>query len=122
MPTKIEDGFQPGAEKVLEQLFEHNQELDNLPGWMFHGLTAYIHESVDADVRRLFQFAGGSIVSSLQDSEPLSHMIVPATLSSLSEIRKIAATMKQIPRIVSDDWVTRSWKEKTKLDEDMYQK
>jgi DNA ligase-4 len=122
MPSKFEDDFRPGPGKVLEQLFDHNQELDNLPGWMFHGLTSYIHESVDADVRRLFQFAGGSIVSSLDDSEPLSHIIVPAALSSLSEIRKIAATRRQIPRIVSDDWVRQSWKEKTKLDEDVYQK
>jgi DNA ligase-4 len=124
MPSKIEDDFQPAAGKVLEQLFEHNQELDALPGWMFHGLTAYVHESVHADVRRLFQFAGGNVVSSLQCSEPLSHVIVPATLSSsaLSDVRKNAAARQQIPRIVSDDWVKQSWKEKTKLDENLYQK
>jgi DNA ligase-4 len=121
MPSKLEDSFQPGAEKVLEQLLEHNQELDNLPGWMFHGLTAYIHESAPAEVRRLFQFAGGSIGSSLQGSEPMSHVIVPAALSSVSEIRKIAANRRQIPRIVSDEWVKQSWKERTKLDEDLFQ-
>jgi DNA ligase-4 len=121
MPSELEDSFQPGAEKVLEQLLEHNQELDNLPGWMFHGLTAYIHESVPAEVRRLFQFAGGSIGSSLQGSEPMSHVIVPAALSSVSEIRKIAANRRQIPRIVSDEWVKQSWKERTKLDEDLFQ-
>jgi DNA ligase-4 len=122
MPSKFEDDFQPDAQGVLEQLLTHNEELDVLPGWMFHGLTAYFHKSVPANLKRTFAFAGGNVVESLQSSDPISHVIVPATVSSVSDIRNIAATRRQIPRIVSAEWIKQSWQEETKLDEDLYQK
>lgn len=114
MPSKIEDGYDPT--QVLDQFIDHGHELDAMPGWMFHGLTAYF-EGTAIETLRLFEFGGGHRAESLKDMD-LTHVVVPIARSGLSDIRIAVAQNHQLPRIVTVDWVTESWSESTKLDEE----
>ncbi|CAK3858433.1 DNA ligase 4 [Lecanosticta acicola] len=115
MPAKIEDGFEPS--EVLDQFIEHGQELDALPGFMFRGLTFYVEQGVES--RRLLEFAGGVVSESLESSE-ITHVVVAKGSAGIAGIRRAVSSRHQLPRIVTQDWVTDSWAEKTRLDEERY--
>ena len=122
MPARLDDQFQPGSEIALAQLIEHHQELDYLPGWMFHGLCGYFAEGVSLHVRRLFEFAGGSVADTLEGDSNLTHVVISQQMSGLSAIRKSMSSRPRLPRIVDQEWITTSWREKTRLDEETFQK
>lgn len=115
MPSKVEDGFEPA--EILDQLNDHGHELDAMPGWMFHGVTAFF-EDVAFETTRLFEFAGGTVADSIED-DLVAHVVVPkGDAGAARRMRKAIANKKQLPRIVSHDWVTDSWAEGTRLDEE----
>lgn len=108
MPSKVENGSEWG--ETLEQL----NELDHIKGLMFHGCTAYFRD-VAVSTIRLFEFAGGKVVPSIQVDE-LTHVIIGQCL--VADIRKIVSSRAQLPRIVKEAWVAESWSAMTRLDEE----
>ncbi|KAI5357877.1 putative DNA ligase, ATP-dependent, BRCT domain, DNA ligase, ATP-dependent, central [Septoria linicola] len=116
MPAKVEDGFEPA--EILEQLIDHGHELDAMAGFMFAGITAYL-DGVSAESRRLFQFAGGRVASSLKDQD-ITHVVVADDSDAVVNIRKALSSRKRLPRMVTEDWIRESWAEETRLDEERF--
>ncbi|KAK5167703.1 DNA ligase (ATP) [Saxophila tyrrhenica] len=116
MPAKFEDDVD-GAE-FLDQLNEHGHGVDAMPGFMFHGVKAYI-DDVPAEVVRLLSFAGGEVAESIDD-HGVTHVIVVQNSPRLDNIQKTVSSRKKLPRIVTPSWVSDSWVEKTRLDEERY--
>lgn len=114
MPAKIEHDFD--SVDLLDQLDEHGHELDAMPGCMFHSLTVYL-EAVPVEARRLLEFAGAHLATSLADAS-LTHVVVARGSDKLNDIRSALASKHLQPRIVTAAWVTDSWQEKTLLDEE----
>ena len=114
MPSKIEEGFDPP--QLMDQFVDRSLELDALPAWMFHGLSVYF-EAVPRETVRLFEFAGGSVATSLHEPE-LTHVVTSKNSHALTEVRKAISLNQRPARIVTDDWVTQSWAEQTRLDEE----
>ena len=114
MPSTFADDFI--SADLLDQLNAHGHDLESLPGLMFHGVKAFC-EDVPTDAQRILAFAGADILKSVEN-EQLTHVVVSSDSQRLREIRKTISFRRQVPRIVSPDWVFDSWKEKTKLDEE----
>ncbi|EME48158.1 hypothetical protein DOTSEDRAFT_60502 [Dothistroma septosporum NZE10] len=115
MPSRVDNGFEPS--EILQQLNDHGSELDPMPGWMFYCITAFF-EDVALETVRLFEFAGGIVADSLEDDEVTHAVISKGDTGAARRMRKSIANKKQLPRIVSHDWVTESWAEGTRLDEE----
>jgi DNA ligase-4 len=115
MPSQTDEGLDP--EQVLEQFHEHGHDLDALKGFMFRGITAYF-EDVQAETSRLFKFAGGQIADSIEEDH-VTHVVLRIGDSAAS-IRRTIATKSHLPRIVNEDWITDSWREATRLDEERF--
>ncbi|KAK3066403.1 DNA ligase (ATP) [Teratosphaeriaceae sp. CCFEE 6253] len=116
MPAVVEENID--GRLLLGQLEEHGQDVNAMPGCMFHGLTVYC-EGVPADVTRLLEFAGARAVEDIGDAD-VTHVVVRAVGSRDGEIRQQLASRPRQPRIVTEDWVTESWAERTLLDEERY--
>lgn len=115
MPSKLGGGAKSSA--FLEQLNDHGNQLDNMPGWMFTGVKVYC-DNAPADITRLLTFAGAEIALSIEASA-ITHIVVGGTDSTrLQELRKTISSRSRIPRLVSSAWVHDSWREKTRLDEE----
>nr|POF13694.1 dna ligase 4 [Quercus suber] len=112
MPAKYEE--QINVEEIHDQLIDYEHDLDPIPGWMFRGLTVYF-EAVDGEVLRLFAFAGGNVASSPSDPA-VTHIVVQYSVVNVRKIRQQTAKSSRPPRIVTEQWVTDSWLEKTLLD------
>ncbi|EMC97943.1 hypothetical protein BAUCODRAFT_120861 [Baudoinia panamericana UAMH 10762] len=115
--TPIENGDTISVPQLIEQLHLENQ-LDTLPGWMFHGVRVYCTGAL-AETRRRLDFAGAHISEDLDDAS-LTHVIIPADSARAKEIRQAIASKKRLPRLCIPAWVEDSWREKTRLDEDRY--
>ena len=115
MSSKVEDGFEPA--EILDQLHDHGRELDAMPGWMFHRITACF-EDVDVETVRLFEFAGGTLADSVENDEVTHVVVSKGDTRAARRMRQGMANKKRLPRIVSHDWVTESWAEGTRLDEE----
>ncbi|KAK3703385.1 DNA ligase (ATP) [Vermiconidia calcicola] len=114
MPSTVGDGSDPS--QILDQLNQQEHELDSMPGWMFHGTKVYCSDTAP-ELMRILEFAGGDVVESLEDEE-LSHVVVPKDSARLKEIRKAISSRRKVPRIVTLEWVSDSWQERTRLDEE----
>ena len=114
VPKNDENDYE--ATEILSQLNENGYALDGMPGWMFHGLTAYF-DSVPAAVVRLFEFAGGRIIGDISASE-VTHVVVPTNSVDISYVHRANAAREKAVRVVTDAWVVDSWREKTLLDEE----
>lgn len=112
MPANVQDDF--GSVDILDQMGEHGNELDNMPGWMFHASTVYC-DGVSSETRRLLEFAGARFTSSLEDAIVV---VLARDSANVKDIRKAISTNRQIPRIVTEGWVADSWRERTLLDEE----
>lgn len=92
--------------------------LEEMPGFMFSGSTAYFGEQTP-EARRLWQFGGGEVAISV-DEKALTHVIAGKDGAQADELRKQISGRKRLPRMVSLDWIMDSWEEKTRLDEERY--
>lgn len=129
------------AEKavLLDQLQEHGVDLEDLPGCMFRNSIVYLDEKKAEEVNgetgeshaqllkdiplrlagQTLRFAGGKVVDSIDD-DSVTHVITNAERESVKNIRQQIAQKAKIPRIVTPEWVSESWKEKTLLDEERF--
>jgi DNA ligase-4 len=107
-----------------DQLTEHGLALAEMSGRMFNGLTVYV-DGIDDDARMLLagnlvRFAGGTVVSELND-DTITHVVAgEENKPRLWEIRKYISKKLRFPRVVLPDWIEESWEEGTLLDEERY--
>lgn len=113
MPSKTEDGLRSNVR--LDQLDMFSDALDSMKGLMFHGRTAYFR-GVPMSTIRIFEFAGGRVTDSVT-IDGLTHVVVGRDCS-VADIRKDVSSNSRLPRIVKEAWVTESWSEETRLDEE----
>lgn len=109
---RCEEDF--GSEELYNQMNDHDHDLDAMPGWMFRGLTIHC-DGASPEVSRLIAFAGGAVADSMNDPA-LTHVVTNRCGAELLDIRKRTLKIQKPPRIVTESWVTDSWREKTMLD------
>ena len=114
MPANMDQTYD--SPDFMDQLEEHGNDLDSLRGWMFHGVKAHCVD-IAAETIRLLEFAGGSTAKSIDDVD-VTHVLVADDSAKVSEVRKRISNKRRLPRMVKQSWVTESWQEKTKLDEE----
>ncbi|GAB7354218.1 hypothetical protein MBLNU459_g4762t1 [Dothideomycetes sp. NU459] len=126
-------------DETLHRLFVDDVSI-GAPGWMCRGLNVHLFQSpavahddsamqidkgelilepILRNAGRLVQFTGGHLVQSL-DEQKVTHVIVGKDYSALPALRHRLATFSKQPRIVTTDWITESWREKTRLDEERF--
>lgn len=98
--------FEPS--KLLQQLRDHGVELNDLPGWMFRGLTVYvssladsshIHADVDGSpisfelldlsldlISQKVLSSGGRLSDNLHDTD-ITHVVIRKNCAQLTQIR-----------------------------------
>ncbi|KAI6819981.1 DNA ligase [Hortaea werneckii] len=118
MPVRVKK--EHDADEVREQLEPHDLGLDSLPGCMFQGVVAYCANDVDENTKRLLGFAGATVFEDLLEERQLTHVIVQQDSGAVRDIRVTVAGWRKKPRVVIEEWVLESWKEKTLLDEERY--
>jgi DNA ligase-4 len=121
---------------LLEQLHDHGVNLEELPGFMFYGVVAYVEGQDQVDVNsnasdetgsnvllrlasQTMRFAGGRVVMGI-DNPSITHVVIGNDAARVKEIRHQFTQRPKIPRIVTPEWVLESWKEKTLLDEERF--
>ena len=133
---------------MLHRLEERDVDLGESRGLMFRHVVAYLDlapaktpkdgdidmtdgddappdpSALDQPLDMLFAkqkvvFGSGRVADSLAD-EAVTHIIVGADRSRLAELRKSIAAKPRLPRLVTVDWVMRSWEEETLLDEERF--
>ena len=63
-------------------------------------------------------FAGAKIATEAED-ESVTHIVVSPD-SDLKALRKMISMRTRIPRLVTTQWLSESWKERTLIDEERY--
>ncbi|KAF2486088.1 ATP dependent DNA ligase domain-containing protein [Neohortaea acidophila] len=116
MQCAPEDQIDPA--EIISQLHEHGHDLDGLQCLTFLGLTAYC-EDVPAEIPRLLAFGAAKIAASLED-KAITHVVLPRNTARAKKLRAQLSSRKKGPRIVTSEWVSESWKAKTRLDEERF--
>lgn len=131
------------AQEFQMELSEHGHELGDARGWLFEGLRVYFDgldfdktsSGIDSErsseqlrlrmARNTVRFGGAEIATSINgDDKEITHIVVDnekEQLTDLKAIRESIASRKRLPRIVTMDWVERSWEEKTRLAEEKFE-
>ena len=127
---------------LVDQLLDHGIDLEDLPEYMFHNCVVYLDENhtdpsdransrstnpSDEMLRDLplrlagqtLRFASGIVASSVTDIG-ITHIITNEGKGRAKALRQQVAQKSKLPRIVTSDWVSESWKEKTLLDEERF--
>ncbi|KAF2773948.1 ATP-dependent DNA ligase [Teratosphaeria nubilosa] len=125
MPATAEEGLND-AQEILDQLqHDHGQGMNELPGFMFHGLNIYLDGSGGEsmrELRRLLEFGCARIAGGLEDDN-VTHVVVGTKERDhrLAGVREtLSRSRRRQPRIVSGGWVADSWNEGTLLDEERH--
>ena len=127
-------GDVPKLPKREIENFEEAWEGDCMPGWMFKGVTIFFDTAGDSvngaaasqteqeaemsSARTTASFAGATIATSIEDDKA-THVVV-SSKSDVKAVRKTISSRRKLPRIVTTDWITESWFEKTLLDEERF--
>jgi hypothetical protein len=88
-------------------------------GFMFDGLTAYFDGSNTEASQRFFEFAGGKVSDSLEDSD-VTHVVVAKGSERTDKLRAMCAMRRKMPRMVTTEWIDACWKERDRMDEEDY--
>ena len=137
MDAKSEFPF--NAHQFRKELADHGCELGDARGWLFEGLRIcfdglkdlHVDGKVDSDLSGLrlrmalntARFGSARIAHSLDD-EDITHIVVDLKnghRNELKETRRRISTRKRLPRIVTVEWIERSWEEKTRLAEEGFE-
>ena len=133
MPSKFERTFKGSILK--SELLEHDNDLGELRGWIFEGLSIYVDVGVgngddpqmngqspkDLRVARacnLARFAGAQFVEELQTS--VTHVLCGQDRERNQALRRQISSFGALPRLVSVGWIEQSWAEQTRLDEERF--
>ncbi|KAF2102458.1 DNA ligase 4 [Rhizodiscina lignyota] len=134
MPSKIEKPVDRA--RLLEDLQDVSGGFDDLREWMFQGLVVYFEGSTSASMNGVVngatsnsidldlaaqkvRFASGKVAQNILDHD-ITHVVVNVEAVMLKDIRSEVAKKHPVPRIVTVDWVNRSWQERTLLDEERF--
>ncbi|KAH0445606.1 ATP-dependent DNA ligase, partial [Aureobasidium melanogenum] len=104
------------ADEIMDELFA--DDVLEGPGCMFRGLRVYVagdDASLEA-AKRIVLFAGARLTDLLKD-EKITH-IIALDDKQAREIRIQTANRRYPPRVVNVQWVMKSLKEGTRLDEE----
>lgn len=124
--------------ELKADLTGRDQELANLPGWVFEGLLICFYsprtsngtsDSSDSKGRRpediqrrhasnIARFAGAQVTDRL--SRGVTHVLVDAGDLRLEQVRREVSHLTPLPRLVKIDWITECWAAKTRLDEERF--
>lgn len=127
---KIEDGetFHKGS--FLEELEERGKGLQDMRSMVFQRCVVYLKavedgdESLQRKLTNYVRYAGGTWAESMEDTTITHVVLVAADPMKAGEvadsIRKELSTRPRLPRIMTQDWVQKCWKEKTTVDEEPY--
>ena len=130
MVSSLSSNF--SAQDFMAQLEGHDQGLGDMKAWIFRGcLACFILPVQQSDFERMlmlrvcqhrYQFAGGAIAD-LNDSAGITHFVMvdenPETINKLRfKISRLKSS--QLPHIVELNWISESWSEGTRLDEERY--
>lgn len=133
MPSKYEKRLDISNFKT--RLLEDDNDLKNLPGWMFEGLVVYVDFSsanhpgpptatMRQDDLRLNQacniarFAGAQLMGELQPG--VTHVLVGEDRSRHKALRQQVNSFDRLPRLTTIEWLEQSWAERTRLDEERF--
>lgn len=96
-------------------------------GWLFRGaVLQFVVEGAKSLRLELAEttvkFGGGKVVEESED-QSITHVVVDETVDPkrISSIRSKTSERRRLPRIVTLKWIEDSWKEKTRLDEELFQ-
>ncbi|KAH0330901.1 ATP-dependent DNA ligase, partial [Aureobasidium melanogenum] len=104
------------ADEIMDELFD--DDVLEGPGCMFRGLRMYVagdDASLEA-AKRVILFAGARLTDSLKDEE-ITHVIA-SDEKQAREMRIQTANRRYPPRVVTVQWIMKSLKEGTRLDEE----
>ncbi|OQO10226.1 hypothetical protein B0A48_04583 [Cryoendolithus antarcticus] len=113
-----EDEDEEDTALLMQQLRTEDPDFDDMPGWLFGGLTAWLDTGLDAEAR-LFAFAGGNAVTELEDGE-ITHIVLRTDSEKVDKIVATMTSRRPMPRVVTASWVTESWIAKSRLDEERF--
>lgn len=104
------------ADEIMDELFD-DDVLDG-PGCMFRGLRMCVagEGAILEAAKRIILFAGARLARSLEDDK-ITHVVVSGE-EPARELRIQTASRRRPPRIVTTEWVMRSLREGTRLDEE----
>ncbi|KAG9673939.1 ATP-dependent DNA ligase, partial [Aureobasidium melanogenum] len=114
MPSFEDEDYD--ADEIMDELFD--DDVLEGPGCMFRGLRMYVagdDASLEA-AKRIILFAGARLTDSLKD-EKITH-IIASNDEQARNMRIHTADRRYPPRVVNVQWVIKSLKEGTRLDEE----
>jgi DNA ligase-4 len=111
-------GKSSAGRKVLDEMVGDGHEKVGR-GFMFDGLTAYFDGSNTEASQRFFEFAGGKVSDSLEDSD-VTHVVVAKGSERIDKLRAMCARRHKMPRMVTTEWIDACWKEGDRMDEEDY--
>jgi DNA ligase-4 len=111
-------GKASAARKLLDEMIGDGHEKVGR-GFMFNGLTAYFDGDKPVASRRFFEFAGGIVTGSLEDSD-ITHVVVAKGSKRADELGALCASRRKMPRMVTPQWIDICWMEGDRMDEEGY--
>ena len=133
MPSKFERSFD--SSNFKSEILEHDDDLRELPGWMFTGLVIYVDvDSTNGDSLQptsqsyedlrvaqachLARFAGAQLTGELRPG--VTHVVTGRDRDRNQALRHHISSFGVLPRMVRIEWIEQSWAEKTRLDEERF--
>ena len=139
----VEPGSPLDVTEIRKQLAECEHRSEDARGWLFQDLRIHFdglvsslslphgtgYQLADSEnqlrlrmARNTARFGGAEIAAPLDDDHEVTHVVVGTPEEQqqvdLKAIRQKIASRKRLPRIVTVDWVERSWEERTRLAEE----
>jgi DNA ligase-4 len=106
------------ARKVLDEMLGDGHEKVGR-GFIFDGLIAYFDGDRTEASQRFFEFAGGKVADSLEDTD-VTHVVVAKGSERVDELRALCARRRKMPRMVTPEWIHVCWKQSDRMDEEGY--
>lgn len=110
---KLENHASDGS--VVQRLME-TPEISDMPGFMFRGVKAYLTSGLES-FARIISFGRGTTANHM-DADGITHFVTFQGDPKVRELRERSSNMLRIPRIVTEHWISDSWRERTLLDEE----
>jgi len=130
MPT---DEHTFDTSEFRSELGTHDHELGQLPGWIFEGVLIYAgwqdqdaetpltQKNLDFRMKQACntaRFAGARGTNELEQG--VTHVLVGEDRGRIRALREKISVFKRLPRMVTIEWIEKSWQEKTLLAEERF--